>query len=646
MKSTTRREVSKPVTIDFETWGIEDRPRYPPLPCGVSIKYPGKKAHYYAFGHLHDNNCTWGEAQRALSDAYAWPGGILCQNGKFDVDVAEVHMGLPVPAWEKHHDTMFLIFLDDPHQQELGLKPTVVRLFDETPDERDAVVDWLVKNQPVPGVKVSRSKQSDHYAMKYLPFAPGDLVGEYANDDTSDTERVFNLLYPKTLERGMGEAYDRERRLMPILLEMERRGLPVDVERLAADVETYGEWQLKLDAWLLKYLKADADLNLDSGEQLMDAMAAAGKVDLAVAPRTATGKLASNKDALLVAVSDVTLLSLLKYRAQLKTALGTFMRTWLAMALETGGTIHTTWNQVRAPKGDDTSGARTGRLSATWFMNMPKEFADARKDIKKLPKELAELPALPNCRGYIIPGKGRCFIDRDWSQQEPRLLAHFGGGVLMEQYQANPWLDVHDNARDELAKVGKVYDRKPVKNTNLGLIYGMGVGKLAMKNDMTVVDAKGLKDAILHIYPDLKEMYKDMKRRARFEEPFRTWGGREIYCEPARVVEGRLRTFDYKMVNMLIQGSGADVNKEAVIRWDAHPDRQSDWWLMLDVHDQLTPSVPIEDAKPAMALLKKVMEGIELDVPLLSEGAVSYTNWAELVDVDKKGKELPWPQVR
>jgi DNA polymerase I-like protein with 3'-5' exonuclease and polymerase domains len=640
-------KIPKPVTIDFETWGIEDRPAYPPLPCGVSIKWPGSPARYYAFGHREGNNCSWGEATAALARAYAHPDGVCCQNGKFDVDVAEVHLGLPVPRWQDLHDTMFLIFLDDPHQQELGLKPTVQRLFGEPPAERDAVIDWLVEHQPVPGVKISRSKQSDHYAMKYLPLAPGGLVGEYANDDTTDTERVFDHLYAKTVERGMLAAYDRERRLMPILLKMERRGLPVDLERLAKDVETYSWWQLKLDEWLKRYLKAP-DVNLDSGEQLMEAMAAAGKVDLTVAPRTATGKLASNKDALLVAVSDVLLLALLRYRAQLKTALGTFMKPWLRMAQATGGTIHTLWHQVRSPKGDDTSGARTGRLSATWFMNMPKEFKDARKDLKKLPAALVELPALPNCRSYIVPGAGRVLIDRDYSQQEPRILGHFEGGALQDQYVADPWLDLHDNARDELAKAGKVYERKPVKNTNLGLIYGMGVGKLAAKNDMSVLQAKDLKNAILKLYPGLKELYADMKYRMRANLPIRTWGGREIFCEPPLVVDGKLRHFDYKMVNMLIQGSAADCTKEAIIRFDeaiTAAGHEDDWWILLLVHDQLTTSVPGDDGRKAMELQRTCMESVEFDVQILSEGAVSYEHWAALVDVDKKGKELPWPKA-
>ena len=151
----------RPITLDFETFGIEGRPNHPPVPVGVSIKYPGKKPHYYAWGHPSENNCTYGEALQNLKKAWeagSRPGvGLLFQNGKFDMDVAETHMGLPRLGWEVYHDTLFLLFLDDPHQKELGLKPSAERLLGLPPEERDEVGAWLVANQPVPDVKISLS---------------------------------------------------------------------------------------------------------------------------------------------------------------------------------------------------------------------------------------------------------------------------------------------------------------------------------------------------------------------------------------------------------------------------------------------------------------------------------------------------------
>lgn len=635
----------KPVTIDFETFGIEDRPNYPPIPAGVSIKYPGKKAKYYAWGHATKNNCTWSDARDALTKAYANKDGILCQNGKFDVDVAEVHMGLPIPKWSDIHDTMFLLFLDDPHQKELGLKPSATRLLGLPESERDEVVEWLLENQPVPGIKISKSKTSEFYAMKYLPYAPGDLVGTYANGDTERTESIFNLLWIKTNDRNMLNSYDRERQLMPILLDMERRGLPVDLVRLRKDVATYMDWQSRIDTWLIRTLKADADINLDSGDQLVAAMIASGKVDPDKMLRTPTGKFQTNKDALLVGVTDKVLLGMLRYRASLKTCVGTFMSSWLKMAEATGGTIHTTWNQIRSTDAG-SAGTRTGRLSATWFMNIPKEFIPIwahdepdKTKAKKLPKcPLKDLPPLPKVRSYIVPFEGDVFIDRDYSQQEPRILAHFDGGSLMDKYNENPWIDFHDYAKAELEKMGKFYDRKPVKNTNLGLIYGMGVGKLAEKNDMPVDEASELKKAILKLYPGLKQMYTDMRTRSRNKEPIRTWGGREYYCEEPKLINGRVCEFDYKLVNVLIQGSAADCTKTAIIKFESM--KKPGWKLLLNVHDQLTISVPKKERVEAMEVLREAMESVSFDVPMLSEGSMSETNWDDLKDYDKKGKVL------
>ena len=638
-------KIPKPVTIDFETFGIEDRPHYPPVPVGVSIEYPGKKPRYYAWGHIEGNNCTWPEAKEALKAAYAWPEGICFQNGKFDLDVGEVHFDLPIPPWEKIHDTLFLLFLDDPHQTELGLKPSADRLLGMPAEEQDAIGEWLLEHQPIPGVKISKSKKSLHYFGRYISLAPGDLVGTYANGDVTRTSKIFKLLYTKTVKRQMVKAYDRERQLMPILLQMERQGLPIDHGRLRHDVEFYNDWRDKIIAWVKKRIKAEDDINLDSGAQLIEAMIKAGCADPSLIPLTATGKYQTNKEALLLGVTDKVLLGVLKYLTQLNTCLNTFMANWLASADQSGGFIFTTWNQTKTPSGDANVGTRTGRLSSTPnFQNIPKVFnpiflhEDPKN--KKLPKcPWKDLPPLPKVRSYITPFKGEIFVDRDYSQQEPRILAHFDGGALMAKYLENPWVDFHDFAKAELEKMGKFYDRKPVKNTNLGLIYGMGVGKLAAKNDMSVDESGELKKAILTLYPGLKQMYADMKLRAKNNEPIRTWGGREYYCEPPKMIDGRMRQFDYKLVNVLIQGSAADCTKEAIIRFDMARKElgKLHWKLVLNVHDQLTVSVPKADCKVAMKVLQDAMESVEFDVPMLSEGAISATNWAELEDYDKKG---------
>jgi DNA polymerase I-like protein with 3'-5' exonuclease and polymerase domains len=633
----------KPTTVDFETPnGLSKRPEYPPIPCGVSIKHWGKKPKYYAWGHIAENNCTWEDAKRALHEAWRTPDGVLCQNGKFDVDVAEVHFEVPRLEWHRYHDTLYLLFLDDPHQIELGLKPAAERLLDLAPDEREEVADWLIAKQPVPNIRISKSKQSDHYYMAYLGFAPGKLVGKYADGDSIRTEAIFKLLWEKTMSREMSEGYDRERRLMVHLLDIERQGIPVDLPRLESDIKHYRQVHDKLSDWVRKQLKSP-ELNIQSGKELAEALLKAKKADPNLLGYTAKGGIQTNKEALKRGVTDPTIGAALRYLAQLSTCLGTFMENWYETARLSDGLIYTTWNQTKSTDSGSAVGARTGRLSSTPnFQNIPKEFEAlwyTKGDPKtaKHPKAPMVLPALPLCRGYIVPwSKDEVLLDRDYSQQEPRILAHFDGGSLLQAYLGEPWIDFHDFAKAELEKMGLFYDRKPVKNTNLGLIYGMGVGKLAEKNGMSVEEAGELKKAVLKLYPGLKQMYQEMRRRAKANEPIRTWGSREYYCEPPKLVEGRIREFDYKLVNLLIQGSAADCTKEAMIRF---METKKDYHrLFLTVHDEILTSAPLKAHKDAMLVLKESMESIEFDVPMLSEGSWSKKNWAELVNYDVKGK--------
>ena len=630
-------KVPKPAVVDFETLGIEARPLYPPVPVGVAVMMPGeKRGRYYAFGHGASNNATWREAKEAVARAYACPDGVVFHNAKFDLDVAEVHLGLKPPSWDQVHDTLFLAFLDQPHRTELGLKPVSEEVLGLPPEERDAVIDWLVMNQPLPGVKISASRQSPHYAGRYLAYAPVELLGPYAVGDVERTGRLFTKLWSSIKSRGMLRAYDRERELLPILMEMERQGVPVDLPRLQHDVTMYRQTHARLSDWIRKRLKAP-EINLDSGDELVKALERVGKIDMDCLPVTKTGKASTSKEALHAAVTDKMLLSALQYLTQLGTCLRTFMEPWLATALKSNGLIFTTWNQTRGDKG----GTRTGRLSSTPnFQNIPKEFKPLfyHQDPSakpKLPQAPFDLPPLPKVRSYIIPFEGDVLIDRDYSQQEPRILAHFDGGQLMETYIEDPWTDFHDYAKAELELMGLFYERKPVKNTNLGLIYGMGEGKLAEKNDMPVVEARTLKKAILKLYPGLDEMYKNMAAIAHAGESIHTWGGREYFCEPPKMIEGRLRHFDYKLVNVLIQGSAADCTKEALIRY--YKTKSPEAKILLNVHDQITASVPRNQRDQQMEVMRVSMESVEFDVPMLSEGAVSETNWDELQDYDKKG---------
>lgn len=635
------RKTTSPVTVDFETFKIQDRPDYPPAPVGVSIKYKGAPARYYAWGHPVGNNCTFKQALSALQKAWKWKGGLLFQNAKFDLDVAEVHCALPIPPWTQVHDTMFLLFLDDPHQPDLGLKSAAERLLGMPPEERDAVADWLIDNQPVGGVTISSAKSSDHYFGGYIAHAPGDLVASYANGDVERTERLYELLLDKTLARGMGEAYDRERRLLPILLDMDRRGVPVDLPLLRSDVKMYSDVLARLDTWIKNRLGLckDSLINLDSSAELLDAMLSAGVVDTDLMPLTKTGKISTAKESLHVGVTDAQLYGVLQYRAQLNTCMRTFMMPWLAVAERAGGLIYTYWNQVRSPKKDKSAGARTGRLSSNPnFQNIPKTFKPIfkvdtpdRALKRKLPAPpFKDLPPLPRVRHYIKAPKGYVLIRRDYSAQELRMLAHFEDGDMLQAYINDPDVDFHETAKNEIKKLtGIETDRSKTKIIAFSIIYGSGLGLLAQGLGVSVAEAQQLKNAYLRIFPGILDVQKVLKNRARRGEPFRTMGGREYYCEKPKIINGKFRSFDYKQLNYLVQGSSAEQTKDAVIEYDQIKVHGK---LILLVHDEMIAMVPEKHYKKEMAILKQAMHKSKIDTPIRSSGSYGV-RWTEMKEM-------------
>lgn len=632
--------VPKPVVIDFETWKIERRPAYPPRSVGVSIKEFGRPAKYFGYGHPEGNNCTQAQVRARLHDALRHKDGILCQNGKFDTDVIETEFGLRLPPPEKVHDTMFLMFLSDPHALSLSLRPFCEHRFDLPAGEKNEVGEWLIKHWEEIGLEKKPTKKT---FGAFISLAPADLVGRRAIGDVERTELVFQNLYQEVcIDRGMLEPYQREQRLMPVLLKIERQGIRVDHQRLAKETAYYNKVLRGIDAFLRRET-GDDSFNIDSGEQLMEVLIRSKLANPRLIPRTKTRKWKSSADVLEKAILDPALFRLLKYRGQLMTYVHTFMEPWLAMADASDGLIFTQWHQTRGGDEKFMVGARTGRLSSSPnFQNIPTREYDYFSDPTSSPRRLLpKLPELPRCREYVVPySPGHILIDRDYSQQEPRILGHFENAALLAQYQADPWTDVHDNARDRLQEMtGRDWGRRPVKDTNLGLIYGMGVKKLAAKSGISQDDAYQLKTLIMEeIYPGIGTMYEDMKERAEHDEPIRTWGGREYYCEPPKIIDRRLREFDYKLLNTLIQGSAGDCTKEAIIRYDAA--KPSEDLLLLTVHDELLGSTPKKRGNVAMAVLKEVMESIEFDVPMLTEGTISFKNWGQMIEYDKKGKRV------
>jgi DNA polymerase I-like protein with 3'-5' exonuclease and polymerase domains len=609
----------------------------------VSIRKPGeRKAKGYAWGLPTGNNCTLQQAKAALSEVWyddRWD--LLGQFMKFDVDVAVKHMGMKMPEWDRIHDTAYLLALNEPHE-ELGLKPSAERLLGLVPEERDVVVDWLKDNRP--NIRESREsgKQKEKWEA-YISEVPGQIVIPYMNGDVDRTVALYSYLYPIIDDRGMLDAYNRECRLMPILLENEQQGIHVDVPLLEHDALLYTNALDAADNWLRKKLRS-LDLNFDSNEEVADALERCNMVNPGDWKYTKPSKAhpggqrsVSKENLTPDMIRDPKVSSMFAYRNKVTTCLKTFMLPWLRQAVRTGGTVHTDWSQVRNT--DRGSGATTFRMSSSPnFQNIPTSL-EGRDGLNMglLKKIISWLPDLPAMRKYFIPDKGGMWGKADYSQQELRLLDHFADGSI--GYKQNPKLDVHEIVTNAVHAAGLFTDtpfkelRNAVKrHVVFKKIYGGGEPAICNGLGCTRPVAAKIIAAMVDALPGYKKVDDACKAAGSAGECIVTWGGRQYFVEPARFVAafGRVADFSYKLTNYLIQGSAADVTKEAIIRYHEHPKREARF--LLSVHDELDVSAPAKRVKQELTILKACMESIEIDPPMVAEPAFG-PRWSELQEV-------------
>ena len=619
-------------TLDFETLPIGPRPEhYPPEPTSVSIRHPDGGAYYFAWGHPSGNNCSWEDAARVLRAVWAEDRPVVFHNAKFDLAVAYEHFGLPELPWQRVHDTMFLAFLLDPYARTLGLKQLAQVWLGMPPEERDVVNEWILANKDhLPRFDfITNSKgepgaaPTKKNAGAWIGFAPAEIVGPYALGDTDRTWKLFQVMLPAVLKSGMGAAYDVERQFLPLLMENERVGIRVDVERLRHDVAMYQAWFTYTEEWLRWRLSASG-LNLDADDEVAEALYRAGVVT--EFKKTKTGKRSVSKKNLHPDdFADKDVASVLGWRNRCKTCLKMFMEPWLAQAERRGGYISTDWNQVASPEG----GTRTGRPSTRNpnLLNMSKDFED-KGDGYVHPAVIEGLPKLPLVRVYILADEGHVLNGRDFKGQELCVFAHFENGDLQRQYRADPNLDVHNYVGGKITEsTGQSLGRGKVKVLNFQAIYGGGIPAAQEQLRCTYAEAQRFKafhDAAL---PGRKILSNELSAILRSGMAVRTLGGRLYTREAPRMVDGRMRDFDYRMLNYLVQGSSADATKRAILRMVNHPDYKSRF--IVQVYDEIVISSPAECAMEQSLIMKWAMESVELKVQLLTDPEQGLA-WGEM----------------
>jgi DNA polymerase-1 len=435
---------------------------------------------------------------------------------------------------------------------------------------------------------------------------------EYAAEDADITLRLYHVLKPRLIAENMVSVYETmERPLAPVLVAMEKRGIPVDraeLARLSADFATRMS-TLEVEIQGL----AGHPFTIASPKQLGEVLF--GEMGLPGGKKTKTGAYATGADILedLAAQGHDLPARVLDWR-QLAKLKSTYADALVKQINPETGRVHTSYAM---------SGAATGRLSSTDpnLQNIPVRSEEGRK-----------------IRRAFVPEAGHVLMSTDYSQIELRLLAHTAGiDALVDAFQAGA--DIHAMTAAQVFGVEQEgmdpFMRRRAKAINFGIIYGISAFGLARQLGIPQGEAKAYIKTYFERYPGIRDYMEDTKAFARANGYVETIFGRRCHVRGIGEQNPARRGFaERQAINAPLQGSAADIVKRAMIRIQPALDEANlAARMLLQVHDELIFEVPEAEVDETAAVVKRVMEAAplparELIVPLTVDVGTG-PNWDE-----------------
>ncbi len=525
-------------------------------------------------------------------------------NLKFDLSVLGWHGLEPVGPF---FDTMLAHALIDPDQRH-GM---------------DYLSEAYLNYSPVPITKLlgadarknkgARSGEADLFGgpltMADVSAAELEKVAAYAAEDADVTWQLAGHLRRQLGERGLERVFHEiEAPLLPVLVDVERAGMLLDVPALKAMSQELAKQIASLEKEI--HAMAGAPFNLNSPKQLGEILF--NRLHLAEKPKkTKTGQYQTNEEVLNgLEHSHPIIAKILDYREASKLR-STYVEALPQAVFPRTGRVHTTFLQLLAA---------TGRLSS----NNP--------NLQNIP---IRTPMGREIRRAFVAAPGHELLSADYSQVELRVMAALSGDpALRDAFAAGH--DIH------AATASRVYGvsmdqllpemRRTAKMVNFGIIYGISAFGLAQRLGIPREQARSLIDNYFKQYPGIKEYIDRTIAGARQSGFVETLCGRRRYLRDINSANQTVRqAAERTAINTPIQGTAADMIKLAMVRIAAAiRENRLRSRLLLQVHDELVFEVPLDEKETIRPLVERLMtDALPLDgVPVVVESGFG-ANWLE-----------------
>lgn len=514
------------LAVDTETNGLD---RIDGKIAGICLYTPGEKGIYIPVGHvsymtnqpLKDNVDSW-KMKWFFDVCNENNVKYILHNAKFDMHILYWMIGVKiVPYW----DTLIagqLLNENEPH----GLK-VLYQKYCVRADEEQQVAKF---NTLFNGIEFNSIPPSVGYM--YAAFDPIMTYELYKFQEQYLDKEVGQYCYRKGLERVADVFREIEMPLIEVVFDMEVQGVDIDTDlakelkdkytyymNLAVDnfktqiielevAGAFDELRVKHPDKFNKISElGDIKINIASNAQLVILFYDVLKLDPPKGQR-------SVGEEQLKQLHHPLVDCILEYRGMSKL-LSTYIEAIPNHIAKKDGKLHANFNQY---------GAKTGRFSSSDpnLQNIPSK-------TKKL-SDGTVIDAGHDIRQMFIAGEGNVIIGGDFSQQEPRCLAH----MSQDENMINAYLHGKDLYATIASKLyNKPYEeckefrpdgtvnpegkqrRSSVKPILLGIMYGRGVNSIAEQMNITKEEAQQVINDFYKQFPKVKEFVEFAQENAR-----------------------------------------------------------------------------------------------------------------------------------
>ena len=568
--------------VDTETTGLD------PLQAdlvGLSFAASADEAWYLPVGHSSGQQLPLAEVVAALAPRLAdGAKRRVLQNGKFDALILARH---DMPLAEPWDDTQLASYVYEAHERH---------------DMDTLAQRWLGHDTIHYEDVVGRGRKQINFREVDL-----QLACDYAGEDAAVTLALHQALAPKlAADAALQDIYTGlELPLAPVLARMERRGIRVDRDVLhAADRDFSAE--IEAEERRCHDLAGEA-FTLGSPAQLGRILFE--KLGLPVLQKTPKGA-PSTAEGVLEELADEHELprAILRWR-MLSKLRSTYLRALDAAIDPRTERVHCRFQQAVAS---------TGRLSCADpnLQNIPIRRPDGRR-----------------IREAFVADAGWQLLAVDYSQIELRLMAHFSEDpILIEAFQRGE--DIHRITAAQVWDLDEAAvsadQRRAAKAVNFGLIYGISAFGLARNLGVPREEASDIMKRFFGRFAGVRDYMERVRAQAREDGEVRTLRGRRLLLpEIGARNAARRQGAERVAINAPLQGTAADIIKQAMLDIDAQLAGRDDVRLLLQVHDELVFEVRDEALDAVREQVCATMTAAaQLRVPLVVDAGAGRS-WAE-----------------